>query len=58
MLKSGWAAHRTLVSPPVPMVLIGSFELIGTWLGLGLEDFGTKGLGPELDNITIDINAI
>ena len=23
-------------------------ELIRTWLGLG--DFGTKGLGPELDN--------
>ena len=25
------------------------FELIGTWLGLGLGGFGTKGLGPGLD---------
>ena len=25
-------------------------ELIGTWLGLGLGGFGTKGFGPVLDN--------
>ena len=29
------------------------FELIGTWLGLGLGDLGTKVLGTWLDNITI-----
>ena len=25
-------------------------DLIGTWLGLGLWGFGTKGLGTGLDN--------
>ena len=25
-------------------------ELVGTWLGLGQGCFGTKGLGPGLDN--------
>ena len=28
-------------------------ELIGTWLGLGLRGFGTKGLGPGLDNFLL-----
>ena len=27
-------------------------DLIGTWLGLGLGVFGTKGLGIGLDNIS------
>ena len=27
-------------------------ELIGTWLGFGLGGFGTKTLGPGLNNIT------
>ena len=26
-------------------------DLIGTWLGLGIGGFGTKGLGSGLDNI-------
>ena len=34
------------VSPLAPLVL----DLIGTWLGLGLGGFGTKGLGTGLDN--------
>ena len=41
-----WGGYRILVSAPVPLGLIGSFEIIGTWLGLGLG-----GLGTGLDNI-------
>ena len=29
------------------------FELIGTWLGLGLGGFEAKGLGPGLDNFVL-----
>ena len=36
-------AYSILVSAPV-------LDLIGTWLGLGLAGFGTKGLGTGLDN--------
>ena len=35
---------------PSPLVTIWVFEHIRTWLGFGLGFFGTKGLGPGLDN--------
>ena len=37
------------VSPLAPLVL----DLIGTWMGLGLGGFGTKGLGTGLDNMIV-----
>ena len=37
---------------PKPLEINWVFELIRTWLGLGLGGFGSKGLGPELDNST------
>ena len=39
-----------LESAPVPLGLIWVFELGCTGLGLGLGVFGTKSLGPGLDN--------
>ena len=42
-----WAACSILVSAPVP------FGFRSYWLGLGLEGFGTKGLGPGLDNMIV-----
>ena len=48
-VRVGWwwwwvvVAYSILVSAPV-------LDLIGTWLGLGLAGFGTKGLGTGLDN--------
>ena len=44
-LCGGVVAHEILVSAPVPFGF-----LIGTWLGLGIMGFGTKGLGTGLDN--------
>ena len=35
---------------PSPLGTNLGFEIIGTWLGLGLGGLGTKGLGPGLDN--------
>ena len=35
---------------PSPLVTNWVFELIGTWLGLGLGGLGTTGLGPGLGN--------
>ena len=35
---------------PSPFGTNWVLELIGTWMGLGLGGFGTKGLGPGLDN--------
>ena len=35
---------------PRPLGTFGVFELIGTWLGLGLGALGLKDLGPGLDN--------
>ena len=35
---------------PSPLVTDWVFELVGTWLGQGLCDFGTRGLGIGLDN--------
>ena len=43
-------AHEDiLVSAPVPL-RSNVFELLGTWLGQGLADLGTRGLGPWLDS--------
>ena len=42
-MGGGVVAYSILVSAPV-------LDLIGTWLGLGLAGFGTKGLGTGLDN--------
>ena len=43
----GWVvAYSILVSAPVPFGL----GLIGTWLRLVLEVFGTNGFGTELAN--------
>ena len=44
-LCGGVVAQKILVSFLV-------LDLIGTWLGLGLGGFGTKGLGTGLDNST------
>ena len=41
-----WVAYSILVSATVPF----GFRFIGTWLGLGLGGFGTKGFGTGLDN--------
>ena len=41
-----WVAYSILVSAPVPLGL----DLIGTWLGLVLRGFGTKGFGTGLNN--------
>ena len=35
---------------PSPLVTYWVLKLIGSWLGLGLGGFGTKGLGTGLDN--------
>ena len=37
---------------PSPLVTFWVSKLIGSWLGLGLGGFGTKGLGTGLDNST------
>ena len=42
----GGGLEQFSVSPSPLLVL----DLIGTWLGLGLGVFGTKGLGTGLDN--------
>ena len=38
---------------PSPLVTYWVLKLIGSWLGLGLGGFGTKGLGTGLDNILL-----
>ena len=43
---ASWVACSIIVSAPVPF----GFRFIGTWLGLGLGGFGTKGFGTGLDN--------
>ena len=46
-------AFRILVSG-----IIGTnwvLELNGTWFGLGLEGFGTKGFGTGLDNNSVEM---
>ena len=35
---------------PIPLGTNRVLELIGTWFGLGLVGFGTKGSGTGLDN--------
>ena len=45
--------HRILLSAPGPFGFNWVLELIRTWLELGLRGFGTKGLGPGLDNYRI-----
>ena len=54
----GWVvvAYRILLSAPGPFGFNWVLELIGTWLGLG--DFGTKGLGPELDNWQSQVHEV
>ena len=50
VVDGGWPTAFTC-HPHSPLVL----DLIGTWLGLGLGGFGTKGLGTGLDNKLIFI---
>ena len=45
-----WYPYDFSVSPS-PLGTNWVLELIETWLGLGLEVFGTKGFGTGLDNI-------
>ena len=61
MLKSYWwvggggGLQDFIVSPsPKPHIQqsLLVLDLIGTWLGLGLGGFGTKGLGTGLDKNT------
>ena len=53
-LKVMVVAYSILVSAPGPLV----FELVRTWLGLDLGSFGTKGLGPGLDNNVLFIISL
>ena len=46
VMGGGGGLQHFSVSPSPFWVL----DLIGTWLGLGLGVFGTKGLGTGLDN--------
>ena len=63
MLNRGWPSYiasgvggpQDFSVSPSPLGTYWVFELILTWLGLGLGGFGTKGLGPGLDNILLMI---
>ena len=57
----GWwavVAYRILLSAPGPFGFNWVLGLIGTWLGLGLGGFGTKGLGPGLDNYSRNLDLV
>ena len=47
-MRGGGGIEDFSVSPS----LLGTNLVIGTWLGFGLGGFGTKTLGPGLNNIT------